>query len=290
MPRTDPAVLALDPDWDAPDPDDDGGAGLHLWAGLAASLGRVATALESDYLRKQQLASKLRFAPIVPIVLTGAAGASLGTATFANAEIWGPKTGYFWAVCSIRTSGLADSQANSSLAASGAITAGAGAATLPALDDLTGFSFTLTTAGTVETVTVTNVVGGPLVYNFGALTAGAQTFPQGLQASGGVPTVTFSSTGGTAAGSIIAYGTSQGQPDDNVSIYRGPSGASGAVIQNQMNNLNAVETIWHPGRTEFILQPGDYITVQGVGLVSNQVSIGFDVIVGTLDILADFMM
>jgi hypothetical protein len=293
----DPAVLGLDPAWGTPDTDAmaPGGTGFQFLAGISATLGRLEALARTEHDRKAHLATKLRFAPIQPIIATGPAGASLGgtaAAPFimANAEIWGPKTGYFWAVQSIRTSGLADSQGDSQVGASAAIAAGAGTVALPAGDLLSQIGFTLTTAGTVETVTVSGVAGGPYVFNEGTATSFSQLFSPPLEPSSdtAAPTVTFTSTGGTAAGNLTAVGTSQAQPDDNISIYRGPSGQ--VVLQNQMNNLNAVETIWHPGRTEFILQPGDFITIGGVGLITNQLAVAFDVIIGTLDILADFMM
>jgi hypothetical protein len=80
----------------------DGAAGAEVIAGLAVQVGRIARTVEQ--LRAAQAdMSRLRFAPIQPIIGTVAGG----NLTLGNAETWGPKTGYFWAVQRISAFGLA---------------------------------------------------------------------------------------------------------------------------------------------------------------------------------------
>jgi hypothetical protein len=266
----------------AADPGDDTGSGLGVMAALSVSLGRVASSLQAEQHRKQLLAAKLRFAPIQPIVQPVAGGSVL----MSNAEIWGPKTGYFWAVQSIRVAGLADATADDSLAAAGVVAAGAGAATLPAGSVINGFTVTLSTPGTGGTATVQNVVGGPLVYNLGTSSTFSQNFPGGLAQSGS-NAITVVVADPTAVGNVAAYGTTLGFNVDNVQIYRGPPGQT--VLQNFMNEVDAQNPTWRPGRTELILQPGDFLTMAGSALATSQVAAGFDVIIGTLDILPEYL-
>jgi hypothetical protein len=266
------------------DPAGDAGpaAALKIMAALNVTLGSVAASLQAEQRRRQLRAGKLRFAPIQPIVASPAGGAVL----LSNAEIWGPKTGYFWAVQSIRVAGLADSTADDTVAATGVIAAGAGAATLPAGDVINGFTVTLSTPGTGGTATVQNVAGGPLTYNLGTSSTFSQAFPGGLAQSGS-SAITVVVADPTAAGSVVAYGTTLGFNVDNVGIYRGPPGQT--VLQNFMNEVDAQNPTWRPGRTELILQPGDFLTIAGANLASAQVAAGFDVIIGTLDLLAEYL-
>jgi hypothetical protein len=262
--------------------DTDGSPALRAMAALSVTLGRVASSLQAESERKRLLSSKLRFAPIQPIVASPVAGAVV----LSNAEIWGPKTGYFWAVQSIRVAGLTDSTADDTVAATGVIAAGAGAATLPAGDVINGFTVTLSTAGTGGTVTVQNVAGGPLTYNLGTAASFSQSFPGGL-AQSGTSAITVVVADSAAVGNVVAYGTTLGFNVDNVGIYRGGPGQT--PLQNFMNEVDAQNPTWRPGRTELILQPGDFLTMAGTGLAATQVAGGFDAIIGTVDLLADFL-
>jgi hypothetical protein len=53
--------------------------------------------------------------------------------------------------------------------------------------------------------------------------------------------------------------------------------------------VDAQNPTWRPGRTELILQPGDFLTIAGANLASAQVAAGFDVIIGTLDLLPEYL-
>jgi hypothetical protein len=278
----DPAFRGLNADVGGVAEADDGPV-LKMLATMSVTLGRVASSLQAESDRKRLLSSKLRFAPIQPIIAPVVAGAVV----LSNAEIWGPKTGYFWAVQSIRVGGLADATADDSLTATGAVAAGAGAATLPAGSVINGFTVTLSTPGTGGTATVQNVVGGPLVYNLGTSSTFSQNFPGGL-AQSGTNAITVVVADPTAVGNVVAYGTTLGFNVDNVGIYRGPPAQT--PLQNFMNEVDAQNPTWRPGRTELILQPGDFLTMAGTGLAATQVAGGFDTIIGTVDLLADFLV
>jgi hypothetical protein len=258
-------------------------------ASLSIQLGRVEDAV-TQLRREQARARNLRFIPIQPIVSgPNATGTALGNVVLANAEIWGPKTGYFWAVQSMRCAGLADSTSDNQIGAPAVIAAGAGAAALPAGSTLAGFTATFAAAITAGTVTVSGVAGGPYIYNVpvGA-TSFSQSYGAGLEAAAGAaPTVTVAGLG-AVAGNLSVLGTTSGFNVDEISIYRTPAGIT--AIQNFMNELDAQNPIWHPGRTEFILQPGDFVAFAGTGLQSAQIACGFDVVIGTLDQLHDYLM
>lgn len=106
-----------------------------------------------------------------------------------------------------------NAQAGSPSVANGAIAAGAGSAALALFASLTGFTITFGVAPTsVGTVTVSNVVGGPLTF---LVPVGATSltvpFPlPGLTDSGGPATVTLAGAGVTVTGSIVATGINAG--------------------------------------------------------------------------------
>jgi hypothetical protein len=64
----------------------------------------------------------------------------------------------------------------------------------------------------------------------------------------------------------------------------------GAVPQNQVSGPIGAATQYNPGRTDLILQPGDFLTVYGTGLTSTSITASADMIVGTIDTLADFLV
>jgi len=81
-------------------------AGLELDAAVSLQLGRIADGMKAQADWNRLLSSRLRTVPIQPIVTQGAAGGAIGAVTMGNAEIWGPKTGYFWAISRITAYGL----------------------------------------------------------------------------------------------------------------------------------------------------------------------------------------
>lgn len=119
--------------------------------------------------------------------------------------------------------------------ASAAFTAAAaGSASLGATDSLSGFdvSMAAVAAAVGGTVTVTNVVGGPYVYQFEGLVGAASLlsvrFATPLLASGGAPTVTISAIAGGGAGDINVFGvTNPGLP---VTLSLDDSGQSLTVL------------------------------------------------------------
>jgi hypothetical protein len=81
------------------------GVGVDAGAALVVQVGRLADAVDRDRrAREERRARNLRFAPIQPQMAINAAG--IGALLLANSELWGPKTGYFWAVQAIRVTGL----------------------------------------------------------------------------------------------------------------------------------------------------------------------------------------
>ena len=262
------------------------GSGAELTASLSLQIGRLADAVAAQERDRQRLAHAIRYASIQPQQGVPAAGA----VTITSQEMWGPKTGYFWAVQSIRVNGLADSASDNQAGAAGTITAGAGTASLPAGSTLTGFTATFSAATSSGTITVSNVNGGPFTYSIpSGATSFTQSYGAGLEDSSATsgPAVTAAGLG-TAAGNIAVYGTTGAYNVDNVSIYRGPAGFT--QPQNFMYELNPQNPTWKPGRTEFILQPGDWVTVSGTGLASPLITVAFDVVIGELGMLGYFLL
>jgi hypothetical protein len=187
MALSDPGVDMLDPGFYA---GSDGGSpmpGLHIMASISASLASLAQAAQADYQKKQRLAQEIRWAPLTPIQANPQTQTTVaGTVILANAEVWGPKAGYFWAI--------------------------------------------------------------------------QRTIVAGL-------------------------GTS-----DTVLWYKGQSGLPGVVPQNQVSAPVTVTAQYDPSRTDLILQPGDYLTVYGTGLTSTSITANADMIIGTLDVLSDFLI
>jgi hypothetical protein len=189
MALSDPGVDMLDPGFYS---GADGGPspvpGLQIMASLSASLASLAATAQADYARKQRLAQEMRWAPLAAIQANPQTQTTVaGTVVLSNAETWGPKTGYFWAIQRFTVAGL---------------------------------------------------------------------------------------------------GTS-----DVVIIYKGSvAGVPGAVPQNQVSGPIGAATQYNPGRTDLILQPGDFLTVYGTGLTSTSITASADMIVGTIDTLADFLV
>jgi hypothetical protein len=95
------------------------------------------------------------------------------------------------------------------------LAAAAGSVLLPIVGAyVTGFDVTMAAiaAAAGGTVTLSNVAGGPYVYNFegmvGAASTLSRTFDPPLQAVGGVPTLAISAIVGGGAGNLNIYGMS----------------------------------------------------------------------------------
>ena len=104
-------------------------------------------------------------------------------------------------------------------AAASFLAGAAGNAALPSAGNhLTGFDVTMAAVAAAAggTVTVSNVVGGPFVYNIEALVGQATLlsirFPTPLQPSGGIPTVAISAIVGGGAGNIDIFGITSADP------------------------------------------------------------------------------
>jgi hypothetical protein len=191
MPVTDPGTMAGDPSWadDAPINSDGTGPLVQAVASMTVQLGRVASMMQADYDRKQRLVQALRWAQIQPIQANPQTqGPVAGTVTLTNAEIWGPKTGYFWAIQR------------------------------------------LTVAGLVTT--------------------------------------------------------------DAVQVYKaGIASPVGATPGNQVTQAAITNAVaFNPGRTDLILQPGDFLIINGTGLSSTSITGSFDAVVGLLEMLPDYLL
>lgn len=274
-----------------PEPGAPGGDGslLSIMAGLSATLGSVATELRSARQAAERKAGELFYAPVQPILLTAAAAVA-GVTTFANAETWGPKTGYFWAIQRMAAFGLAP--AGNTLTQSGSATSPATFQTLGTLTGLTPFAnydvtVTALTSGTTGTPELNNfrLASAP----FASLVVNSQpgasvtTTAQYQVGAGGNLVVT---TGGNTptTGAVYEFSLDASAVADNLNLYRGQP-----QVQNFMNNLQEADPEWRPGHTGMILQPGDYVTAQGTGLVGSPIAVNFDAIIGRLDLLPDFL-
>jgi hypothetical protein len=140
----------------------------------------------------------------------------------------GPTGGYTWFLRAIVVNGLATLAAGTGTSGEGTFTAGAGSAALPAGAAITGFTVSFSAAAsTAGTITVTNVTGGPIVYDVPAGQAApfVVNYPVPIPASGGPVTVTVAGLG-TGAGAIEISGTSTGQNADllDMQIFGSGSG------------------------------------------------------------------
>jgi hypothetical protein len=302
MPLADPGVDALDPGFYGGEPDTGAmgdGFSLQVMGQLAASLGDVATALNTETRRRQRLSEELRWAPLPPIQGNPAAG----VLTLANAEIWGPKTGYFWAIQRITVAGLTGPLDATSTSVSGeAPLPTTPNETVAATPVLPAGIYTVTTqlmlSGTASVTDINNMqlyvgaVAGPVL----AMGDGTETLTTTTQqvvvppggATIGVHTIAAGTSTANYWATIIA--TLQSSDGDEVIIYKGQSGQSGVVPQNQVSPPVTATSQYNPGRTDLILQPGDFLTVAGTGLASSSVTVSADMIIGTLGVLADFLV
>lgn len=277
------------PPGELPDGEAGDGAMLRAMAAMSLELGGVAAELRSARARAERRAGAMFYAPIQPIVLSSAAAVA-GVTTFGNNEIWGPKTGYFWAIQRMAAAGLAP--AGDSQTVQGTATSPGAFQTIATLAGLVPFAnytvnYTVGTSGTT---------GAPEVNNFrlsstglasiilnsqpGTTTTGTVTFQAGPS---GNLLVTTGSNVATVAAVYLAELSVSSQPD-NLNLYRGQP-----QINNFMNNLQLADPEWRPGHQGMILQPGDFITAQGTGLVGSPVAVNFDVIIGRLDLLSEYV-
>jgi hypothetical protein len=184
-------VAWADPSWADAVPVNGDGTGplVQAVASMTVQLGRVATAIQADYDRKQRLVQSLRWASFQPIQANPQTQTSVaGTVTLTNAETWGPKTGYFWAIQRITVAGLVTTDA-------------------------------------------------------------VQVFKAGIAS---------------------------------------PVGATPGNQVTQAAITNAVP--FNPGRTDLILQPGDFLVINGTGLTSTSITGSFDGVVGLLEMLPDYLL
>lgn len=184
----------------------------------------------------------------------------------------GPRQGWAWRVTRISVIGLASVPASQNAVSAAFAAAAAGSAVVPGGAALTGFDVTTAppAAATATTVTVSNVVGGPLTYNVVETVASGGLlsirFPVPLVASGGNATVAVAAAAGGAAGNITAYGTFFAS-SDSVNIYRGDPDASRFV-----DVLNAASPTRTPSQG-LLLKPGDHLVVSGSSLGATQLTV-----------------
>lgn len=115
-----------------------------------------------------------------------------------------------WSLYEASTNGQAGTPVTATVAI---VAAAAGSVSLPlAKDSITGFDVTMAApaAGVTGVVTLTNVVGGPVVYQFSAGPSRENSlqvrFPQPLPSSGGAVNVAISAIVGGGAVDITVYG------------------------------------------------------------------------------------
>jgi hypothetical protein len=235
------------------------------------------------------------YAPIQPIVLPTigalATGTVAGVTTFASAELWGPKTGYAWAIQRFAAFGLAAQGLSQEF-------------TIPATTSPTTFQTLLTIPGLVPgeeydvtaTATTAGTTGTPEVNNFRLnTTGGTGAIVPSLPGASVTTTLTYVAgssgnllitTGGNTptTGAIYSGTVSISATPDLINIFRGQP-----APQNFLNNLTSASPEWRPGHTSVILQPGDFLTAQGTGLVGSPIAINFDAVIMPLWQLSDFI-
>jgi hypothetical protein len=231
---------------------------------------------QSNDLWMRQLAAGVKNVAL-PVMGGNVAGGSvlLGSSSTGGQPYCGPAQGFVWRVTRVSVQGLINPP-TTALGATASFAAGAAAsAVLPAGAFLSGFDVTAgpaTAAGTA-TVTVSNVLGGPYVYDlYESTTAGSRlsvSYPAELAQTGGAPTVSIAALASGGAGHINVYGTWTGidvQNADQVSLFKGdPSGT------RFLNTVFATQPAWTPGYV--IFKPGDYLVASGANLAAASVSI-----------------
>jgi hypothetical protein len=275
-----------------PAPESDfGGAWLKAAANLSVALGAHTAELRAARTRAQAQAEKLRYAPIQPIVQTPVAGAIL----MQSSELWGPKTGYFWAIQ--RTAAFGLSPGGDTSSSQGSVTSPAANAAITSMTGLTPGTYTVsvltTTGGTTGAPELNNfrltgladgaVTSIPLNSAAGSSVANTATVVVG---PAGTLTVTAGATAPTV-GAVYTADLSIVSTADSISLFRGQP-----QPQNFLNSLTASSPEWRPGAHGALLQPGDFLTVSGAGVDGVNgapIAVNFDCIIGTLDILADYL-
>jgi hypothetical protein len=263
------------------------GAMAGAYAEVSMGLLWVQDHLAQRQAAEQRLAAGLRYAPILPITLTPPADA-----IFQNAEIWGPKTGYFWAVQRVSAAGL--SAGGNSVDVSGSVTSPGAFANIVSAPGLTPGQYTVTaqteTSGTTGPAELNNmrlvmgpgnslplavVPGGTASNGPFLVTVPASTGSIIIQSAAATPT-----TGAVYSG-VISY---QSAPD-TLNLYRGQP-----VAQDFLQSLTAANPAFAPDNL-LLLQPGDFLTAQGASsLFGSSVTVSFDAVIGTLDLLPRYLM
>jgi hypothetical protein len=271
-------------------------AAMRIMGMLAVSLEANTAELRHARETAEDRYGSLFYSPIAAIVSGTTAAQNQGVTTsgalttFANAEIWGPKTGFFWAIQRFGAYGL--SGPGTTQVVQGSVTSPGTFQTLVTQTGLVPFA---TYNVTVQAAT-SGTTGTPEVNNFRLASTGvtALIVPSGPGIS---ETTSFTYTTGASGNLVITTGgatpttgavysavLSFTSPADQLNLFRGQP-----APQNFLNNLELAGPEWRPGHTSVILQPGDFITAQASGLVSTSVALNFDAIVGRLDRLQDFI-
>lgn len=244
-------------------------------------LGAFASLGEQAEQHHKSLMSAVTPAKPVRRVLVGtvtAAGNGTDLITATNQSQMGPSAGRMWVLRKAVLSPVPSTTVvtGGTTSAKGTFTAGAaGNAVLPAGASITGFTISAaaTAAAASGTITVSNVAGGPLTYDYVFPNAGNSpdvlniTFPRPLSPSGGAITVAINAVTGGSAGNINVYGISGGTV--TADIY---AGASADVIGTDFEALEALATTlpyvntW--GNRHVCLYPGEtlYAIINGAAV------------------------
>jgi hypothetical protein len=263
-----------------PSLEDPAGPFLDVWAKIGVRLEGLTAELAEQRHAQARAYEEISFRPVQPLQF-------LGSAAPVVLPVFVP-LGWNWAVQLVTCNGLG-AGSSSAATATGTITAGAGSAALAAGVSATGFTISFSTApSTAGTATLSNVAGGPYVYNIPAGQTSPYTvnFPAPIAAAG-APTLTVAGLG-IGAGTIILYGQSTAAADQLL-VYRGAAPSS-AVLQNEKIALSAAVPFGHAGRTGLILKPQQSLVFGGTLTAATTYTVNIDVIEVTDAQLPAFLM
>lgn|SRR5487761_66554 len=170
----------------------------------------------------------------IEVTLGGIRGVPFSNQSADLVLLSGPSRLWGW---SIRESAGVVGAGNATGASTAFVAAAAGSASLGVTDALTGFDVTMAAiaAAAGGTVTVSNVVGGPYLFNFEGQVGNAALlsvrFPNPLLASGGAPTVAIGAIVGGGAGNINVYGVQSPGNPARLSIDDGGQSIAEVVLQ-----------------------------------------------------------
>jgi hypothetical protein len=208
----------------------------------------------------------------LPVIQMEAPSASFTLADSGGNVPCGPESGYLWLVRRVliaSSGGVAGGTTQTSNNATAAVTASGGTATINTFGlptYFTGFTLTLAPASAAGngTVTVSNVQGGPYVYNFSETTTGPTQYSvsipaPGIQASGNISVAVSAVTSG-GSGSVSAYGYSNSNVGDNANpvLYAGSDTGAGQATILEDGGIK-LGTAYYPASKGAWLFPGEQL-------------------------------